>query len=93
MMWGYGDAWWPGMIAMGLSWLFVVVLVAVVAWALVRWLGGRPLSGGPTAGPSALELLRQRYARGEIDTATYEDMRQRLTGERSQSEPPVSAGT
>jgi uncharacterized membrane protein len=25
-----------------------------------------------------MEILRQRYARGEIDTATFEQMRERL---------------
>jgi uncharacterized membrane protein len=28
--------------------------------------------------PSAEEILRQRYARGEIDAQTYETMRERL---------------
>jgi putative membrane protein len=28
--------------------------------------------------PSALEILRQRYARGEIDATTYQQMRERL---------------
>ena len=30
--------------------------------------------------PSALDILRMRYARGEIDAATYEQMRERLEG-------------
>ena len=37
--------------------------------------------------PSALEILRQRYARGEIDATTYEQMHERLeasTGPRQQ---------
>jgi Short C-terminal domain len=34
--------------------------------------------GMPPSQPSAMEILRQRYARGEIDTATYESMRERL---------------
>ena len=82
MMWGYypGMGWW--MVLSGLFWL---ALVAVAVWALVRWVGhqartraDRPL-GGPSTGSSAEEILRQRYARGEIDEATYEQMRERLT--------------
>ncbi len=34
--------------------------------------------GMPPVQPSALEILRQRYARGEIDTATFDSMRERL---------------
>ncbi|MBO0783646.1 MAG: SHOCT domain-containing protein, partial [Ktedonobacteraceae bacterium] len=32
------------------------------------------------AQPSALEMLRQRYVRGEIDEATFDRMRTRLEG-------------
>ena len=28
--------------------------------------------------PPVLEVLQQRYARGDIDTATFENMRERL---------------
>ena len=34
--------------------------------------------GMPPVQPSALETLRQRYARGEIDADTYEQMLERL---------------
>ena len=34
--------------------------------------------GTPFTQPSALEILQQRYARGEIDATTYEQMRERL---------------
>src|SRR5258707_2129937 len=35
--------------------------------------------GTPLAQPSASDILDQRYARGEIDAATYEQMRERLS--------------
>jgi len=85
MMWGYysGMGGWMifWMIFSTLVWL---ALIGVAVWALVRWVSHRtstpenPPLRGPTTEPSAEELLRQRYARGEIDAATYEQMRERL---------------
>ena len=78
MMWGYGFGWgWFMMMFGGILWIAVL---AILAWALIRWLGRKaPTSGSSTpASPSALEILQQRYARGEIDTATFEQMRERL---------------
>ncbi len=83
MMWGYGLN-WPSMTLMMLgSTLWIVVLV-VIAWAVIRWLNHRTTS--PTrqtqalsgSGPTAREILSQRYARGEIDAATFEQMQERL---------------
>lgn len=86
-MWGYGFA-WPMMFWMILGGTLWIVLLAVLIWALVRWLDRKTTSSPlyetrhdrstPPGGPSALEILRQRYARGEIDTTTYEQMRERL---------------
>lgn len=78
MMWGYGFGWgWFMMMFGGVLWIAVLV---VLVWALLRWLEGKAPASGPStpASPSALEILRQRYARGEIDTATFEQMRERL---------------
>lgn len=86
MMWGYGygtpsagmTTW---MIISSILWL---VIVGIAVWALVRWLTAhRPASSqtpsSAAASPSALEILRQRYARGEIDEPTFERMHTRLT--------------
>ncbi len=74
MMWGYGWS-WPGMLVMMLSSLLWIALIAVLIWAAVYWLNKKNTH---TTTPSAMEILRQRYARGEIDTATFEQMRERL---------------
>jgi uncharacterized membrane protein len=80
MMWGYGYGWsmlW--MVFWNLLWL---VLLGLLIWGVVRWLGGRTVrpashdSGSPPH--SALDILQERYARGEIDETTFERMRERL---------------
>ncbi len=77
-MWGYGFT-WGGMLLMSLSMLVWFAVLAVAIWALVRWLGGRvQASGTPMSSPSAMEILRQRYVRGEIDATTFEQMREQL---------------
>jgi len=70
--------------------LFWIVILALLIGALIRGLGSRnrPLSfyrhapfynpGVPPVHPSAMEILRQRYARGEIDALTFNQMRERL---------------
>ena len=83
MMWGYGFS-WGGMLLMLLSMALWIALLVVLVWAIIRWLDRRTAPSVPThtstpsSGPSALEILRQRYASGEIDTATFEQMRERL---------------
>lgn len=86
MLWGYGYG-WPMMLWMFFWNLFWIALVGLAIWALLRWLmtRGKRLSIPPTE-PSAMEILRQRYARGEIDTATFEQMREHLESRGQQQQ-------
>jgi putative membrane protein len=66
------------MILVSVFWLAVL---GVLIWALARWQGGRTQAPPPpetVSGQSALDILRERYARGEIDATTFEQMRERL---------------
>ena len=88
MMWGYGFGW--GWVLMSFGTILWIALLVVLVWALLRWLSNRtttPMSPSqmPPSGLPAEEILRQRYARGEIDTATYEQMRERLERDRASS--------
>lgn len=67
MMWGWDAAggWWM----MGIGMLIWVAVVLLAVWLAVRLLGQRPSAGG---GESAEELLRRRFASGEIDTEEFE---------------------
>lgn len=73
MMYGQwnGGFWHMGW--MGLGWILVALLVLVGVWALART-AGAPRANGASPG----EILRKRYARGEIDRDTYERMRREL---------------
>jgi putative membrane protein len=77
--WGFGPGFWG--ILGGLLW---VVIWALLIWGLIHWFASgnrrRPYSypDQQPDDPSALEILRQRYARGDIDAATFEQMRERL---------------
>ncbi len=70
--WTNGGWWHMG--AMGLFWLVVIVGVIAVVWAITR-AAAQGSAGGPgEAGgrESPEEILKRRYARGEIDREEYE---------------------
>jgi putative membrane protein len=78
MMWGYSLS-WGGMLLMTLSMLFWLGLLATLIWAIVRWRTDRATARSASVdGPSALEILQRRYARGEIDADTLDQMRNHL---------------
>lgn len=103
MMWGYyGNN--TGMMVWGvISSLFCLVLAGVVVWAVIRWLGHISRSTTTPQPPqvptsqqqSPLDILKARYARGEIDAATYQSMREQLEEPADiapQAKEPIPSG-
>ena len=79
-MWnGSWHGWFFGPIMMI---VFIAVAVVVVV-LLVRWLGGSGHRNAPHSPPpdkTALDVLKHRFARGEIDKEEFEE-RRRLLGD------------
>ena len=64
---------------MGFGLLTSLLVLGGIAYAI----GWRPQASPPapqSKGESALDILKARYARGEISQAEYEGMRQQLSG-------------
>ena len=72
-----GSGWW------GLGWIFMIVfwgLVIIALIFLIRWLArqSRPRAEQDAGRDSALEILRQRYAKGEIDKEEFDQKKRDL---------------
>ncbi len=69
---GYGIGWMAvGLITMLLFWGLVIVGIV----ALVRWIGAQGALGPRGSGETPLEILKRRYASGEITKEQYESMK------------------
>jgi putative membrane protein len=75
MMGGWGMGWFGG-IFMIVFWILILVgLVFVIRW-LVQTTSKKGDSG--QRGSRAIDILKERYARGEIDKAQFEAMKRDL---------------
>jgi putative membrane protein len=61
----------------GFMWLFWILLIAVIVWALKAQSFSR--GKGEAVDKSALEILQDRFARGEIDEEEFERKRKLLS--------------
>jgi putative membrane protein len=80
MMWHGAWGFWP---AGGLLGLLVVVLLVAGIVSMVAFLTRSSRRAPPPPTPpadSALQILRERFARGEIDQAEFEERRRALGG-------------
>jgi putative membrane protein len=76
MWWGGG---WYGMIFGPLFMILMLAVVIAVVVLLVRWAGGLGQATAPSH-RTPLDILKERFARGEIDKDEFEE-RRRVLGE------------
>ena len=79
MMWGC-DGFGYGGYEMGIGMLLFWGLIIAAIVVLVRGFGGSSRGNAPRLPEkTALDILRERYARGEIDKAEFEEKRRDLS--------------
>ena len=75
MMGGWGGGWF-GMIIMAAFWILLIIgVIYLIKWLVTSNRGRDFFSSG---GPRALEILKERYARGEIDQKEFEETKRIL---------------
>lgn len=84
--WGWDGGWYPGFFLGHLFMLLVLIVLVLFIVRLVRgvmWghhsFGGCPMCGHGRRG-AALDILAERFARGEVDKAEYDEKRKALGG-------------
>lgn len=79
----YGPHMWDGWYGMFFGPIMMITFIAVVVVVivlLVRWLGGPGHNGAHNSPPgkTPMDILRERFARGEIDKEEFEERRRTL---------------
>ena len=75
MMYGWGMGWFGGIFFL-IFWILVLVgLVFLIKW-LIQMSKGHPHA--EPGGSRALEILKERYARGDIEKAEFEEKKKDL---------------
>jgi putative membrane protein len=77
MMWGDG---WGGWLFGPIAFLLFIIAVVALVIAVARWFGRSGTAAGDPqpAQKTAIDILKERFARGEIDVEEYREKRRLL---------------
>ena len=71
-MWHH-DMGWGGM---WIGWLFWIIVIVVIVYLLVRFAGRNQQT--TERGDTAIDILKKRYAQGEITKEQFEEMKKNV---------------
>jgi putative membrane protein len=68
------------MMGMGFGGIFGLVFIVVIVWAVIKVVANNNINDNTklSSGNDALEILKRRYAKGEIDREEFEEMKKNL---------------
>jgi putative membrane protein len=66
--WGMGMGWW---------WIIGIIVLIAIIWSITKGLN-RNNNVSQESGKSALDILKERYALGEIDKKEFEERKKDL---------------
>lgn len=72
----WGDYSWGLGMGFGFGWLFMIVFWGLVILGIVFII--KMIAGGPKKEETALDILKKRYAKGEITKDEYDSMKDDL---------------
>jgi uncharacterized membrane protein len=82
MLHNWYGGWGPGAYAYGFPWgglIMIIILVALVVFAIFAFVRvGKTTKSGGDPKERGLEILIERFSRGEIDTETFRTMKAEL---------------
>jgi putative membrane protein len=67
-----------GFEGMGWGWITGLIVLAAIIWVVVR-ATGQSNNQNPPGNKSALDILKERYTRGEIDKEEFEEKKRNLS--------------
>lgn len=70
---------WYGMIFGPIMMIFMLAVVVAVIVLIVRWLGGGAYHPPPKLQRTALNILDERFAKGEIEKDEFEEKKRLLS--------------
>ncbi len=73
-----GGYWWMGLVGLGVQLIFWIALILLGVYLFRQLVRPGVSSGSFVRNDASLDILRERFARGEIDSEEYQRRKQNL---------------
>lgn len=74
----YGEHGWGMGFGMGWWWIIGLIIMIIIVWLVVKAINQNKNSTSRFNDKSALDILKERYARGEIDQQEFDERKKDL---------------